>query len=308
MAGKIHKLIADGKPVYLRITSAISPGNTSAKTQLEMMDAVNLITKESCCIVADTMLKNTLRDCYPNDGYVHKDFQIKKFGSQGGKRYAEFEINEVRGADPYALTDNVITITAKDEAGAPVQSNFFQNYATYDDYRKSSLWRKIRRRVLKRDGNICLRCGGKAIMVHHRSYAEEVLAGNNDDDLASICEGCHNFISCDDAGRKRSAKETERLLLLRDESTNFPPPKVDLRLQSQPPKYPPEWGRMSAVQRSAWNGKYERLKFLHWLRVRKFPEGRLRRLLHNRHGMDDQAIDAELADLRKRKIKANRGT
>jgi hypothetical protein len=117
MTGRILKLIADGKPVYLRITSAISPRTPSAKTQLEMMDAIDLMTGDSCCIVADTVLKNELRAAYPNDGYISKEFQIKKISPQGGKRYATFEIDEVRGADPNAPTENVITVTAKHEVG-----------------------------------------------------------------------------------------------------------------------------------------------------------------------------------------------
>jgi hypothetical protein len=184
--------------------------------------------------------------------------------------------------------------------GEPVQSSFLQSYADYDDYLKSSLWRKIKRRILKRDGNLCLRCGGKATIVHHRSYADAVMAGNDDDKLASICDGCHNFIHFDDAGTKRSEDETERLLLLRDESTDFLSPKVDLRLKW--PKHPPGWGRMSAVQRSAFHREHERLKWLHWLRVGKSPQ-MVRRMLHNFCGMDDQAIDTELSELCKRKTK-----
>jgi hypothetical protein len=56
-----------------------------------------------------------------------------------------------------------------------------------------------------------------------------VKLGKNDDQLASICEGCHTVIHFDGLGNKRSAEETDRLLLERNESTDFPTPKVDLR-------------------------------------------------------------------------------
>jgi hypothetical protein len=114
---------------------------------------------------------------------------------------------------------------------------------------------------MKRDGKMCCRCGGKATSVHHRSYADEVKLGNDDDQLASICAGCHTVIHYDDSGTKRSAEESDRILLERDESVDFPLPKVDLR-RTKRQEYPIEWERMTAVQRRAWMLEYDRLQML----------------------------------------------
>jgi hypothetical protein len=190
-----------------------------------------------------------------------------------------------------------IEATAKDEVGNLEETRFNQSYK---DYLLSPLWRKIKRRVLKRDGKVCLRCGGKATKVHHRSYAVEVKAGNDDEKLASICDGCHHFIHRDNAGKMRNPDETDRTLLLRDESTTFPAPEVDLRLRCR--KDPLGWERMSAVQREAWSREYGRLQLLHWIRVGREAVG-ARRQLHSLHGMDDHSIDRAVSELRKQKQK-----
>jgi hypothetical protein len=130
-------------------------------------------------------------------------------------------------------------------------------FRDYDDYRKSWLWRKITKRIRKRDEDRCFRCRGDAggaggpVHVHHRSYAPKVLAGLADECLVCLCEGCHNIIHFDDHRRPRTDQETERLLLQRDTRSDFPEPKVDLRRGFQ--DHPPGWERMTAVQRVAHN-------------------------------------------------------
>jgi 5-methylcytosine-specific restriction endonuclease McrA len=106
----------------------------------------------------------------------------------------------------------------------------------YGKYLHSNEWKRIRRRVLKRDQQQCWRCGGQATLVHHRSYAPEVLAGNNNEQLASLCEGCHTVVHYDDSGAERPWPETERILV-------------------------EKWPRMTAVQRSAWQQEHSRIKF-----------------------------------------------
>jgi hypothetical protein len=314
MADSVFKLKADGNPVYLKITSAIFKRFVGSSTQLDAVDAVNLRTGESCCVAVDTVLKNVLREAYPDNGYAGRSFQIEKFAPVAGKSYATFDVKEVRlrKDDPRDALDELraalsnrndrpadggslpAIITASGENGGldRVQT------ADYAEYLKSPLWRKIKRRVLKRDGKACRRCGGKATRVHHRSYTDEVLAGNDDEQLASICEGCHNFIHFDDNGYKRNPEETDRFLMTPDESKAFPVPQVDLRLRWR--KDPPGWDRMSAVQRQAWHGEYVRLQWLHWLRLGKSPET-CRYQLKTHHGMTDEQIDSEVAALRKHK-------
>lgn len=74
----LFRLIADEKPLFLRITSAIKKHRMSL-TQFEVVDAVNLDTRESLCVVVDTVLKNELCQFYPSDGYVGRSFKIRKF-------------------------------------------------------------------------------------------------------------------------------------------------------------------------------------------------------------------------------------
>ncbi|WP_368681202.1 HNH endonuclease, partial [Acinetobacter baumannii] len=47
----------------------------------------------------------------------------------------------------------------------------------YEDYRKTKLWKTIKARVLVRDSYQCQRCKGKATVVHHISYDQEVMLG-----------------------------------------------------------------------------------------------------------------------------------
>ncbi len=81
-----------------------------------------------------------------------------------------------------------------------------------DVYLSSVTWRTIRARILLRDAGSCLRCGLPARIVHHKSYDAEVLAGNNDGQLVSLCFGCHSFIEFD-GKRKTNLREANARLL-----------------------------------------------------------------------------------------------
>ncbi len=128
----------------------------------------------------------------------------------------------------------------------------------YSTYLRRKLWRTIRNRIWERDGKICCRCGGAADAVHHRSYEDDVMLGNDDSQLASICEGCHTVIHFDDNGNRRTAEETDKMLLERTVAADFPIPKVDLRRKRH--IEPGGWHRMSAVQRNAWRCEYNKLR------------------------------------------------
>ena len=65
---------------------------------------------------------------------------------------------------------------------------------TYDTYLESPLWKIIRDRVFQRDEFRCVRCGSGADQVHHMSYAPEVMAGEDDSKLMSVCLACHESI------------------------------------------------------------------------------------------------------------------
>ncbi|MBT2325039.1 hypothetical protein J7E62_22150 [Variovorax paradoxus] len=119
----------------------------------------------------------------------------------------------------------------------------------YSDYLAGSLWRKIKRRVLERDDKTCQSCGGPGSVAHHRSYAQEVMDGNADHLLATVCEGCHALIHFTDQGAKRPSDEWEAVFL-ETKSQAFPEPHVDLRRNFPP--HPATWDRMTAKQKQLW--------------------------------------------------------
>jgi len=313
--------------------SPISPGKR------QVMDVANLETGNAERMVVNTVLSNELRAAYTNDSYIGRCFEIKRLKPQNGKTYFTFQIDEIEIVEqhtveelPLQFVDGVTAETRnqiqafftsveareqlKRESSAaiadqpaywwkPLESEYRGEWYT-GVYLRSKQWKKIKKRVTKRDGKLCRRCGGHATEVHHRSYADEVMKGNDDDELASICEGCHTFIHYDDVGTKRSIEETDRLLLLRDESKAFPAPKVDLRKRR--PEHPTEWKRMSAVKRIAWSREHERLRWIHKLQRKNDPNytDRLRGYLYG-FGMDDNAIDVAVqAGARKSKAKQTR--
>ena len=86
-----------------------------------------------------------------------------------------------------------------------------RNLSWYETYLSGPLWKIIRSRVLDRDGKVCQRCASMASVVHHRSYADDVMLGNRDEMLVSLCRGCHDFIEFD-GGRKTSLNEANQRL------------------------------------------------------------------------------------------------
>jgi len=71
-------------------------------------------------------------------------------------------------------------------------------FATYFDYLNSTLWRRIRNRVFKRDSHSCRKCGiAKADSVHHTDYSLSTLRGESIDELYSVCEPCHEELEFD---------------------------------------------------------------------------------------------------------------
>ena len=118
-----------------------------------------------------------------------------------------------------------------------------------EEYLTSKLWQKIRRRVLKRDKKTCAFCRGNATVVHHRSYERDVLEGNADHMLVSLCRACHDYIHIDDIGCRRTMEESDCILIEKNPPTHIPEPILDLRRKSA---YPPEWSRMNSIQREAW--------------------------------------------------------
>jgi len=279
----ILKLDQNGTPVYVKIMSPIEIAMESS----ERMVVTNLESGEEQYIIVNTKLGNSLRSGYSDDGYVGRCFLIKKFKPQYGKNYAEFEVSEINWDE-----DIPVPVSSIQFIDGVSERRRLDRYRS--EYLNSSLWRnEIRPRVLERDRNICRRCGGKATEVHHRSYATEVMEGNDDDQLVSVCPGCHNVIDIDDDGNKRSMLERDRVLLKKYEDNGLP--KIDLRKKLG--NHPDGWKRMSAVQQVAWTNEDHRLRYIRNLRRGVGPKGEqlLRKLLYDL-GMDDASINGAVAE------------
>lgn len=100
------------------------------------------------------------------------------------------------------------------------------------DYLVSPLWRSIRGRILARDRNTCQACGRMADTVHHKSYDREVLTGNRDVDLISLCNSCHESIEFSWNGtakvKNTLKKANEKLAWLISHRSKTPPPQANL--------------------------------------------------------------------------------
>lgn len=78
------------------------------------------------------------------------------------------------------------------------------NNKYYNDKRKnddamkfyrSKEWREKRIEILKRDCFTCVKCGGVANLVHHKTELRvDYTKRLDDDNLESVCKSCHNKI------------------------------------------------------------------------------------------------------------------
>lgn len=84
-------------------------------------------------------------------------------------------------------------------------------FSTYREYLQSDLWKRIRARVMSREGGKCRVCGVKATQVHHKDYGDEVMAGEDLKRLVPLCGKHHDEIEwCE--GRKCKLYEANRRL------------------------------------------------------------------------------------------------
>lgn len=85
-------------------------------------------------------------------------------------------------------------------------------FDSYSAYLASPLWKQIKIKVWAKYGRLCF-CGNSATEIHHRNYSLDTMKGKNLAGLIPICNVCHQAISLDKKGIKRSAEDTERELL-----------------------------------------------------------------------------------------------
>lgn len=119
----------------------------------------------------------------------------------------------------------------------------------YERYRKTSLWQRIRKRVLMRDGWCCARCGGEATGVHHRSHGPAVMEGRDDSQLARLCAGCHKVVEFRPDGSRNTGAERKTLLFEKGMRRVSPGPKINLRRTRR--EQPSDWERMNFDEKRA---------------------------------------------------------
>lgn len=98
-----------GVPIYVQITGAIfkakplegaraavtNADGTSKNEPPMLAHAINLETGEVCQIIVNSVLQTELQEAFPDDTYVGRAFEIKKFKMANGKRYATFQVAEI---------------------------------------------------------------------------------------------------------------------------------------------------------------------------------------------------------------------
>jgi hypothetical protein len=93
---------ADGVPYYVRVTGAIflgkqlkGEGEEAKQEPAHLMNITNLETGEDMQMIANTVMKSSLEEEYPENGYVGKCFQIERKAAGAGKRYKAYSIQEI---------------------------------------------------------------------------------------------------------------------------------------------------------------------------------------------------------------------
>ena len=84
---------------YVRFEGPMYVGDKLEKTKYDepatLAEVVNLRTGEQMIMICYRVLSTELAKHYPNDGYVGKDFEIRKFAATG-KKYALWSIAEIQ--------------------------------------------------------------------------------------------------------------------------------------------------------------------------------------------------------------------
>ena len=87
----------NNKPIYIQFTEAIFVGKVvdDKKEPPKMANVINLETGEECQIILGTVLESNLRETYPDDSYVGKQFELVKSAPEGARKYSLFNITEI---------------------------------------------------------------------------------------------------------------------------------------------------------------------------------------------------------------------
>ena len=184
---------------------------------------------------------------------------VMKVGQQGER---QIEIKLVNGVDP-AIAARAKAFFARVHAGLPPEPPPKPHGVPgregfdYTLYLRTALWRRIRGRVMARDNDTCLRCDGQANEVHHKSYDDAVLRGDDDSQLVPLCSGCHHVVEFYPSGVKNSREVQNAILADKDVRREYAEPKIDRRRRNQ--KLPVGWEVMNFWQRCGWTRRHDEL-------------------------------------------------
>ena len=89
-------------------------------------------------------------------------------------------------------------------------------FPSYESYRRSNLWKRIRARLLK--GCPICPCGNEATEIHHRTYKRRYMEGRGriTKFLVPICRLCHAWIEFDDGYKTSLGKANAKLDQIRE--------------------------------------------------------------------------------------------
>lgn len=87
----------------------------------------------------------------------------------------------------------------------------------------SKAWKRCRDAFMQSKYYMCERCGGVAVIAHHRNYItpENINDPNTTldwDNLEAVCQDCHNF------GARERRGDSGRRFIRRERKFNFLPP------------------------------------------------------------------------------------
>ncbi len=194
----------DGFSAHAPSSAAIARGRASARDMLPQCECgTHLISigaaipPEVACARED-LTGVRAKACQPSSTSAPK---TERGFAKGVSEKEQAAINEILDQMESRLASG-----ERPRATDPMQMDY------QSEYLASSLWRRIKRRVLNRDAHTCQLCGGRGTVVHHRSYAREVMEGKDDALLTTVCDHCHHRVHFTECGARRTAAESEDYL------------------------------------------------------------------------------------------------
>lgn len=113
----------EGEARHVKITAAMHIGkeqkaDTDGKKRepAVLANCINLDDGAECQIIVSAVVKSTLNDEYPNDGYVGRCFAITKKSRVQGKQYFPYGVEEIE--DPAPVVEQAAKVAEISQAQA----------------------------------------------------------------------------------------------------------------------------------------------------------------------------------------------